>query len=70
MTLIVSLRIPDGIVIAGDSLSTIVTQNQFNPIADVTCPQCQHQHQIQHNFPMLPTPATTLLIYSESLPIL
>ena len=35
MTLIVSLRIPDGIVIAGDSLSTIVTQNQFNPIPNV-----------------------------------
>lgn len=60
MTLIVSLRIPDGIVIAGDSLSTLVTQNQFNPITDVICPQCQHQHQIQQHFPMPSTPATTL----------
>lgn len=34
MTLIVSLNIPDGIVIAGDSLSTIVTQNQpSTPVA-------------------------------------
>ena len=29
MTLIVSLRIPDGIVIAGDSLSTMVGQGQL-----------------------------------------
>lgn len=59
MTLIVSLRIPDGIVIAGDSLSTMVGQGQLEATTDVTCPACNHQHQIQQNLPMPPVPATT-----------
>lgn len=59
MTLIVSLRIPDGIVIAGDSQSTMVGQGQLEATTDVTCPACNHQHQIQQKLPMPPVPATT-----------
>ncbi|HSY51394.1 MAG TPA: hypothetical protein VLC46_21500 [Thermoanaerobaculia bacterium] len=46
MTLVVSLLIPDGIVLAGDSLATIETLNTLQGQVDVTCPQCQHQHVV------------------------
>ncbi len=59
MTLIVSLIVPDGIVIAGDSLSTMIGQTEFQGTSDVTCPKCQHQHEIQHNVPLPPVPMTT-----------
>ncbi|MDE0085132.1 MAG: hypothetical protein OXU23_05435, partial [Candidatus Poribacteria bacterium] len=59
MTLIVSLRIPDGIVIAGDSLSTLMGQGQFETTIGVTCPACNHQHEIQPKFPIFPVPGAT-----------
>ena len=59
MTLIVSLRIPDGIVIAGDSLSTMMGQGQWEVTTGVTCPNCDHQHQIQQKLPTSPVPAAT-----------
>lgn len=46
MTLIVSLRIPDGIVIAGDSLSTSMRQLQIQGEFEVTCPECGHEHTV------------------------
>lgn len=46
MTLTVSLRIPDGIVIAGDSLSTTQSQIQVQGQIGVTCPNCGHQHDV------------------------
>ncbi len=60
MTLIVSLRIPDGIVLAGDSLSTLMGQGQLDAALGVTCPQCNHEHEIQHVFPLPAVTATTL----------
>jgi len=45
MTLIVSLRTVDGIVVAGDSLSTIMAQVQFKAQLDIKCPQCGHEHR-------------------------
>ena len=68
MTLIVSLRIPDGIVIAGDSLSTVVGQRQLEATIDVTCPECEHKHNIQQSFPMPPVPATTFSYAQKVLP--
>ena len=59
MTLIVSLRIPDGIVIAGDSLSTMMGQGQLEAAIGVTCPDCGHQHEIQGKLPTPPVAATT-----------
>ncbi len=59
MTLIVSLRIPDGIVIAGDSLSTLMGQGQFEATVGVICPICNHQHEIQSKSPIFPVPGTT-----------
>lgn len=49
MTLIVSLRIPDGIVLAGDSLSTLMGQSRLDATIGVTCPQCNHEHEIQQS---------------------
>jgi len=46
MTLIVSLRIPDGIVIAGDSLATMMADVNVQADVNVTCPNCGHQHII------------------------
>lgn len=46
MTLIVSLRIPDGIVLAGDSLSTMMSQVAVQGEVSVTCPQCGLQHKV------------------------
>lgn len=59
MTLIVSLRIPDGIVIAGDSLATVVGQSQLETTIGVVCPSCDHNHEIQQILPMPSLPATT-----------
>jgi len=50
MTLIVSLMIPDGIVIAGDSLSTMVGQGELQGKVEVTCPECNHKHTVATKF--------------------
>ncbi len=47
MTLIVSLRIPDGIVIAGDSLATLPTQVELHGQFEITCPSCEHIHTVE-----------------------
>ena len=52
MTLIVSLRIPDGIVIAGDSLSTINRTGQLDININTVCPRCKHNHKIQQKMPI------------------
>lgn len=46
MTLIVSLRIPDGIVIAGDSLSTMMAQIDLKADLSYTCPQCKYEGKL------------------------
>ncbi|MDE0636666.1 MAG: hypothetical protein OXI43_12575 [Candidatus Poribacteria bacterium] len=50
MTLIVSVISADGIVIAGDSLSSLNRQINMNQSSKVICPQCQHEHTVQANF--------------------
>lgn len=60
VTLIVSLIIPDGIVLAGDSLATIMqyggtTQGDI----DVTCPECGHKHTTSAVLPSVPVPSTS-----------
>ena len=55
MTLIVSMRIPDGIVIAGDSLSTITAQSRIVNIQDIKCPDCGKKHKVKHTTNMVPT---------------
>lgn len=60
MTLIVSLRIPDGIVIAGDSLSTVTAHGQLEGEVNFVCPSCNQSHSIPHKIPIPPMTATTL----------
>ena len=60
MTLIVSLRIPDGIVIAGDSLATMIGNLEIQADINVKCPQCGHDHVQHANMPGIPLPSTTL----------
>ena len=46
MSLIVSLRILDGIVIAADSLATTMNQVEIRGEMNVECPQCEHQDKV------------------------
>ena len=68
MTLIVSLRTPDGIVLAGDSLLTLMGQGQLETKTNVACPQCNHQHEIQQTFRLPAVPATTFSYAQKVLP--
>ena len=49
MTLIVSVISADGIVIAGDSLSSLNRQINMNQSGKIKCPQCQYEGVIQAN---------------------
>ena len=57
MTLILSFRTPEGIVIAGDSLSTLTTTGWTGQSVNIDCPSCKHKHQV--NVPTPITPQTT-----------
>jgi len=60
MSLVVSLRIPDGIVIAADSLAT--TQMQFFGKTNIpaTCPECRKDIELRDvQMPPVNTPAST-----------
>lgn len=47
MTLIVSVISADGIVIAGDSLSSLNRHISVNESREVTCPDCGHKHTVK-----------------------
>lgn len=71
MTLIVSLRIPDGIVIAGDSLATMMSQTQIVADIDVKCPACGHDHTLgQHPVGQITLPATTFSFAQKVFPFM
>jgi hypothetical protein len=70
MTLIVSLRNPDGIVIAGDSLSTMMGTLQVQGDLNVTCPQCGHQHTETATLPGIPMPSSTLSYAQKVFPFM
>lgn len=50
MTLIVSVTSADGIVIAGDSLSSLNRQINMNQSGNVPCPHCGKKHPVKANF--------------------
>lgn len=50
MTLIVSVTSADGIVIAGDSLSSLNRQINMNQSGTVLCPHCKNHHPVNANF--------------------
>src|ERR687892_711229 len=70
MTLIVSLRIPDGIVLAGDSLSTLMSGTEVQGDIDIVCPQCGHQHVQTAKLQVAALPATTLAYAQKIFPFL
>lgn len=70
VTLIVSLRIPDGIVLAGDSISTMMSSNEVTGDVDVTCPSCGHQHITTAKLQGAALPATTLSYAQKVFPFL
>jgi hypothetical protein len=57
MTLIVSFRTPEGIVIAGDSLSTLTTKSVEGQNVNINCPNCNQSHQV--NIPTNIAPQST-----------
>ena len=70
MTLIVSIRTSDGIVIAGDSLSTMRGQIQIQAGVHVKCPSCGHEHDEKANIGGLPIPTTTLSYAQKIFPFM
>jgi hypothetical protein len=70
MTLIVSLRIPDGIVIAGDSLATMMGNVQVEADLKLKCPHCGKEHQEKAVLPGIPMPSTTLSYAQKVFPFL
>ncbi|MDE0427440.1 MAG: hypothetical protein OXN25_21510 [Candidatus Poribacteria bacterium] len=50
MTLIVSVISADGIVIGGDSLSSLNRQINMNQSGKVICPHCEKEHTVKANF--------------------
>lgn len=70
MTLIVSLRIPDGIVIAGDSLATMMGQIQVQTEVQVKCPECGQEHATTVDVPAPFVPSTTFSFAQKLSPFL
>lgn len=71
MTLIASLRTADGIVIAGDSLSTMRRSVPVSGDVDVTCPQCGHRHvKEEHEVGTIQVPASTFSFEQKIFPFL
>lgn len=70
MTLIVSLRTPDGIVLAGDSIASMMTNMNFEADIEVECPECNHKHTVSVNVPMPSMPATTFSYAQKIFPFL
>ena len=69
MTLIVSLIIPDGIVIAGDSLSTFTTNSKMETLLNTKCPKCENEYQISHTIDMIPTASSNLSSAKKIFPL-
>ena len=58
MTLIVSMRTPDGIVLAGDSLTTVLGSSPHRIVFDFACPVCAHEQRIEGIAPIETTVST------------
>jgi hypothetical protein len=70
MTLIVSLRIPDGIVLAGDSLATMQLNPKVKGDVHIKCPQCGHEHDTNVELDGTPYPSTTFPYSQKIFPFL
>lgn len=70
MSLVVSLRTPDGVVIAGDSLSTMRGNLNVKADLDVHCPNCGQQHTQNVNLNGPPIPTTTFSYAQKIFPFM
>ena len=68
MTLIVSTRVPDGIVIAADSVSSISAMGKLSAKGKTKCPHCGQEHEFSApiDIPLGPG-ITSTLPYSQKL---
>lgn len=64
MSLVVSLRIPDGVVIAADSLSTVQGRIALQPELKAKCPECKKNIELR-NLPTLQLPLPAALSTSS-----
>ncbi len=69
MTLIISMRIPDGIVLAGDSLATLPGIALRRVAFDFTCPDCENTHRFEREI-HFKTTASTLSYARKVFPFL
>lgn len=71
MTLVVSLRVMDGVIIAADSLATIESQLEFQVAAERDCPHCSEHVELENIFAHavadVPCPICTKNVRVESL---
>lgn len=70
MTLIVSLRTSDGIVLAGDSLATMMSNPEFQGPVNVKCPECAHEHVTIAKIQATGMPATTFSYAQKVFPFM
>lgn len=70
MTLIVSLRTSDGIVIAGDSYSTMRAQLEVGGKIRMECPKCGHVHEEDKSMASLNIPTATLSYAQKVFPFM
>lgn len=70
MSLILSLKIPDGLVIAGDSLSTMQGNLQIQADVDTNCPQCDSPITQQLDIQGPPIPTTTFSYAQKIFPFM
>lgn len=69
MTLIVSLRIPDGLVLAADSLSTNQARIGIAADVNVKCPKCDADFQLHDlKLPPFPVPSSTFSFAQKLFP--
>ncbi len=69
MSLVVSLRIPDGIVIAADSVSMVTASFGMAGDAEATCPHCSKQFAVADiHLPPMPMAASTTSFTQKLLP--
>ncbi len=60
MTLIVSLRVPDGVVIAGDSFSSVLMHVGMSTDVVTKCPNCENDIELKDvQLPPVPFPSTS-----------
>ncbi|MCF7809449.1 hypothetical protein K9N50_00525 [bacterium] len=63
MSLTISLLIPDGIVLAADSLAATKSGFQFIGDLDVKCPECNKEFPIENlQLPPLPVTSSTMIV--------